>query len=215
VDDVKALLTEFADRAVRRIRARRRVTGVLCVAAATTAVLAVGNQVNWWNSGSSQVAEDAPSAASGSEAEPTPAPLSAAPTAPTEGTFSMYSAGTVALVANKESWSGITCSLAPQGWKAQRTAGADHVLLTPPNVRTAELKPDDGLELRALPEARRLQAVRATQSAGKVFHLGTTDGREAGQVLLGERWLLVQLPTGNQDWNDELLRRFMASCQVN
>jgi hypothetical protein len=54
-----------------------------------------------------------------------------------------------------------------------------------------------------------------TEAGGKVYHLGTADGRETGQVLLGERWLLVQLPAGNLDWNDDLLRRFMASCTVN
>lgn len=236
MDDVKALLTEFADRAVDglppadmdadvargrrallRIRARRRVTGVLCIAAATTAVLAVGNQVHWWDPGTSQVAggtEETPPTAPGSEPESVATPLAAGPNTPPAGTVSLYSAGGVSLVANKEAWSNIDCSLAPQGWAAQQATGGDHVLLMPPNVRTADLKPGSGLELRALPEARRLQATRATQEAGKVFHFGTTDGREAGQVLLGERWLLVQLPAGTKDWNDDLLRQFLASCQV-
>lgn len=233
MDDVKALLTEFADRAVdglppadmdadvargrralRRIRARRRVTGVLVVAAATTAVLAAGDQVKWWGSGQSQVAGGADQPAS-SAADPTATPTSTSPSPEEGGTFSMYSAGAVSLVANKEAWSNISCSLTPQGWAAKQPVDADHVLLTPPNVRTADLRPDGGLELRALPTARSLQAVRVTESGGKVFHLGVDDGREAGQVLLGERWLLVQVPTGNQDWNDDLLRRFMASCQVN
>ncbi|MEU4396300.1 hypothetical protein [Kribbella sp. NPDC023855] len=237
MDDVKALLTEFADRAVdglppadmdadvargrralRRIRARRRVTGVLCIAAATAAVLAVGNQTNWWDPGNAQVAggsEETPTAAAGSEPEAVATPMSAGPSPQTGDTYTMYSAGAVSLVANKETWSNIDCSLAPQGWAAQRATSGDHVLLMPPNVRTADLKPGSGLELRALPEARSLEATRATKESGKVFHFGTTDGREAGQVLLGERWLLVQLPAGNKDWNEELLRRFMGSCQVN
>ena len=65
MDEVKKLLEGFADqaaeglppadidedvargrRALRRIKRRRRVTGVLCVAAVSAAVLAVGNQVN-------------------------------------------------------------------------------------------------------------------------------------------------------------------------
>lgn len=237
MDDVKALLTEFADRSVdglppadmdadvargrralRRIRARRRVTGVLCIAAATTAVLAVGNQVKWWDSSPSQVAGGAtetPSAGAESQPESVATPLAVGPSPQPAGTFSMYSAGAVSLVANKQAWSNIACSLAPQGWAAQRATNGDHVLLTPPHVRTADLRPGAGLELRAIPQARSLQGTRATQAAGKVFHLGTADGREAGQVLLGERWLLVQLPAGTKDWNDDLLRQFLASCQVN
>ncbi|WP_433006230.1 hypothetical protein [Kribbella sp. CA-294648] len=236
MDDVKALLTEFADRAVdglppadmeadvargrralRRIRARRRVTGVLCIAAATTAVLAVGNQVNWGDPGKSQVAggpAETPSAAASSEPESVATPMLAGPSPQTEGTVSLYSAGAVSLVANKAAWSNIDCSLAPLGWAPQGTTGGDHVLLAPPNVRTADLKPGSGLELRALPQARSLQATRATQESGKVFHFGTADGRAAGQVMLGQRWLLVQLPAGTKEWNDDLLRRFLASCQV-
>jgi hypothetical protein len=52
-------------------------------------------------------------------------------------------------------------------------------------------------------------------SGGKVFHIGTLNGRLAGQVKVSEKWLLVELPAGNPAWNDALLQRFMASCSVN
>jgi hypothetical protein len=232
VDDVKKLLTEFADhavdgmptadvdadvargrRALRRIRARRRVTGVLCIAAATTAVLAIGNQVKWWGAGESEVAggsEEAASAA-GPESAATPA---ASPESG-EGTISTYAATAVSLVANKEAWSNFTCTLAPLGWAPRQPVATDHVLLAPPNMRTSSLGETGGLDVRAVEQARSLQATRVSESGGKVFHLGTTDGRETGQVLLGARWLLVQLPAGNKDWNDDLLRRFMGSCTLN
>jgi hypothetical protein len=90
---------------------------------------------------------------------------------------------------------------------------ANRVVLTPPLVRTST---DAGskLVLQAATEARSLQAVRVTEADGKVFHVGTDAGRAAGQVKLGEHWLLVQLPMGDKDWNDETLRRFMGSCSV-
>ncbi len=235
MDDVKKLLAEFADRAVdglppadvdadvargrralRRIKARRRATGVLCIAAATTAVLAVGSQIKWGD-GQSQVAggpEQTASAGaarqSGATALPSPEPTQSG------DTISMYSASAiVSLAANKEAWSNISCALAPQGWTPQRPVKTDHVLLTPPNLRTSELGPNGQLEVWAAPEATSLQATRVTETGGKVFHLGTTDGRETGQVLLGQRWLVVQLPAGNLEWNDDLLRQFMASCTLN
>jgi hypothetical protein len=232
VDDVKLLLTQFADRAVdglpaadvdadvargrralRRIRARRRVTGVLCIAAATTAVLAVGNQVKWWGAGPSQVADgpDEPASSGGAEAGSTPDPSPGAG----EGTMSTFEAASVTLVTNRAAWSNISCSLAPEGWALRAPVGTDHVQLAPPTMRTADLGRDGGLDIETIDAARSLQGVRAFATGGKVFHLGTSDGRETGQVLLGDRWLLVQLPAGNKDWNDDVLRRFMASCTVN
>jgi hypothetical protein len=235
VDDVKKLLVEFADRAVdglpaadvdadvargrralRRIRARRRVTGVLCIAAATTAVLAVGNQVKWWGAGQSDVAggSDEPASAAGAKAGSSQAESAQASPKADEGTMSTFGAA-VTLVANRGAWSNISCSLAPEGWALRAPLAANHVQLAPPTMRTADLGPDGGLDVQAVDAARSLQGVRVSEAAGKVFHLGTSDGRETGQVLLGERWLLVQLPAGNKDWNDDLLRRFMASCTVN
>ncbi|GAA3599649.1 hypothetical protein [Kribbella ginsengisoli] len=235
MDDVKKLLQGFADhavdglpaadvdadvargrRALRRIRARRRVTGVLCIAAATTAVLAVGNQVKWWGAGQSEVAggpEDAASAA-GAEAG-SPMAKSAEPSAGAdESTMSTFGAA-VTLIANRTAWNNISCSLAPEGWALRAPLDANHIQLAPPTMRTADLGADGGLDVQAIDAARSLQGIRVSESAGKVFHLGTSEGRESGQVLLGDRWLLVQLPAGNKDWNDDLLRRFMASCTVN
>ncbi|MDX6281119.1 MAG: hypothetical protein QOH03_2190, partial [Kribbellaceae bacterium] len=112
MDDVKKLLAGFADhavdglpaadvdadvargrRALRRIRARRRVTGVLCIAAATTAVLAIGNQVKWWGTGQSEVAggTDEPASAAGAEAGRSLATPAASPKAD-EGTMSTFGA---------------------------------------------------------------------------------------------------------------------------
>ncbi|WP_328326166.1 hypothetical protein OHA70_37405 [Kribbella sp. NBC_00382] len=232
MDDVKKLLAEFADhavdglpaadvdadvargrRALRRIRARRRVTGVLCIAAATTAVLAVGNQVKWWGTGQSEVAGGPDEPAAAADAGRSMATPAASPKAD-EGTMSTFSAA-VTLVANKGAWNNISCSLAPEGWALRAPVDANHVQLAPPTTRTAELEPNSGLDVQAIDAARSLDGIRVSESAGKVFHLGTSDGRETGQVLLGERWLLVQLPAGNKDWNDDLLRRFMASCTLN
>ncbi|MFI5713363.1 hypothetical protein [Kribbella sp. NPDC051620] len=235
MDDVKKLLAEFADhavdglpaadvdadvargrRALRRIRARRRVTGVLCIAAATTAVLAVGNQVKWWGAGHSEVAggPDEPASAAGAEAGRSPAKTAEPSPGADEGTMSTFSTG-VTLIANRAAWKNISCSLAPEGWALKAPAGPNHIQLAPPTMRTADLDPGAGLDIQAIDAARSLQGIRVSESAGKVFHLGTSEGRESGQVLLGDRWLLVQLPTGNKDWNDDLLRRFMASCTVN
>ncbi|MEV6414349.1 hypothetical protein [Kribbella sp. NPDC051718] len=235
MDDVKKLLAGFADhavdglpaadvdadvargrRALRRIRARRRVTGVLCIAAATTAVLAVGNQVKWWGAGQSEVAggPDEPASAAGAETGSSLAKPAQSPGAD-EGTMSTFGAAGVTLVANREAWNNISCSLAPEGWALRAPSDANHVQLAPPTMRTADLGSNGGLDVQTIDAARSLQGIRVSESAGKVFHLGTSDGRESGQVLLGERWLLVQLPAGNKDWNDDLLRRFMASCTVN
>ncbi|NEA35113.1 hypothetical protein [Streptomyces sp. SID13031] len=236
MDDVKKLLVEFADRAVdgipaadvdadvargrralRRIRARRRVTGVLCIAAVSTAVLAIGHQVKWWGSGQAEVAGGSDEAASAAGIGPDAATPSQSPNpADADSTMSIFGApAAVSLIANTQAWSNISCTLAPEGWAPRQPVGIDHVLLAPPTMRTATLGPNDGLEVEAVAQARTLDGTRVTESAGKVFHLGSSDGRETGQLLLGERWLLVQLPAGNKDWNDDLLRRFMASCTVN
>lgn len=234
MDDVKKLLTDFADRAVDgipaadvdadvargrrallRIRARRRVTGVLCIAAASAAVLAVGNQIKWWGAGQSEVAggskEGAPAAA-GAESSPTPG-VSPQEAGPSMSVFA--TAGAVSLIANTQAWSNISCALAPEGWAPKQPTKTDHALLAPPSLRTSDVSPNAGLDVRAVGQAQSLTATRVTEADGKVFHIGTADGRETGQLLLGERWLLVQLPAGNKDWNDDLLRRFMGSCTVN
>jgi hypothetical protein len=231
VDEVKKLLEGFADRAsdglpaadidadvargrraLRRIKRRRRVTGVLCVAAVSAAVLAVGNQVKWWNNGSTEVASG--------EGEKTAAATTAESAVPTpmiaEGSESTatYSAGMlVELVANRQPWNTIGCSLAPKGWSAETPIAADRVVLSGPVVRTADVATK--VVLQTAPAAKSLRAVRVTDADGKAFHIGTLNGRLAGQVKLDDQWLLVELPAGTQDWNDGLLQRFMGSCTVN
>ena len=224
MDDVKRLLEEFADsavdgippadvdadvargrRALRRIKARRRVTGVL-IAAATTAVLAIGNQV-WRGGGETEVATDPAEAAGGSQ---TPTPTMSPSASAGDETLTLFSGAAIELVANQQTWSGIGCTLAPAGWTPETPVAVDRVVLTPPNVRTSNVGAK--LVLQASAEAQSLASVRAIQGDGKVFHVGTAGGREVGQVKLDQRWLVVQLPTGTKEWTDDVLQRFMASC---
>ncbi|TCC61811.1 hypothetical protein E0H73_13785 [Kribbella pittospori] len=228
MDEVKRLLEGFADeaadglptadidadvargrRALRRIKRRRRVTGVLCVAAVSAVVLAIGNQVKWWGNPGTEIA-GGPADTETAQA----APSSSSP-APAEGgeTMSMFGASVVELVANQQSWNRIGCTLAPKGWSAETPIPQDRVILSQPTMRTADT--DTKVVLQAAPEARTLASVQVTQSAGKTFHIGRLDGRVAGQVKLPDQWLLVELPAGDKDWNPELLRRFLDSCTVN
>jgi hypothetical protein len=202
-------------RALRRIKARRRVTGVLCAAAVTTALLAVGNQVEWWDGGETEVAtggEEASVSATSAGAERFGASSAATPSRSDES-MSTYSSQTIELVTNRQVWSGIGCTLAPLGWTPEPAVTAERVVLTPPSARTSEAAAK--LELRAAPQAQTLQAVRVTEDAGRLYHLGTLAGRQAGQVMHGDKWLMVQLPVGSKVWSDDLLRRFLASCTVN
>jgi hypothetical protein len=229
VDEIKRLLEGFAERAadglpaadidedvargrraLRRIKRRRRVTGVLCVAAVSAAVLAVGNQVKWWNNGSSEVAsgEGEKTATTAESAVPTPM------IAEGSETTSTYAAGMlVELVANRQPWNTIGCSLTPKGWTAETPIAADRVVLSGPTVRTADVA--SKVVLQTAPAAKPLRAVRVTDAGGKAFHIGTLNDRLTGQVKLDDQWLLVQLPAGTLDWNDGLLQRFMASCTIN
>ncbi|WP_433159938.1 hypothetical protein [Kribbella sp. CA-247076] len=200
-------------RALRRIKRRRRVTGVLCVAAVSAAVLAVGNQVKWWNNGSTEVAtgdgektSQAPATASGAV---TPTPMIA------EGseTVSTFGTPTVQLVANRQPWNTIGCTLAPRGWTPELPIARDRVVLSRSTTRTADTATK--VVLHSAATAQSLTSVRVKDEGGKAFHLGTLDGRAAGQVKLADRWLLVELPAGSLEWNDELLQRFLASCTVN
>ena len=223
MDEVKKLLEGFADRAaeglppadidadvargrraLRRIKRRRRVTGVLCVAAVSAAVLAVGNQVKWWNNGSSQVATGDGETASTGTTTSTPSPK------PPQGseTMSMFAGSVVELVANRAPWNTIGCTLAPKGWTPETPIAAGRVVLSKPTDPAAKVV------LQSAAKARSLTAVRVTDAAGKTFHIGMLENHLTGQVHLTDRWLLVELPAGNQDWNDEILQRFMASCTV-
>jgi hypothetical protein len=227
MDDVKRLLEGFADRAadalpdadieadvtrgrraLRRIKRRRRVTGVLCVAAVSALALAIGNQVKWWGN-TSEVAGGT------SEPEKTAATPATAPAAkPSSGeTMSMFGASVVQLVANNQPWSTIDCTLTPKGWTAETPIAANRVVLSQPTMRTADAAAK--VVVQAAPQARGLSAVRVTDGSGKTFHIGTIDGRLAGQVKLSDQWLLVELPVGTVEWPDDVLRRFMDSCTVN
>jgi hypothetical protein len=230
MDEVKRLLEGFADRAaaglpdadidadvtrgrraLRRIKRRRRVTGVLCVAAASALVLAIGNQVKWWGSGSEVAggSVEPKTAASASAADPSPAP----PAKPTsKQTISMFGAPVVELVANKQPWSTISCGLAPKGWSPEAPIAADHVVLSKVEMRTADSAAK--VVLQATPKARTLTHPRVLAASGKTFHIGTVSGRLTGQVKVADQWLLVELPTGTVEWPDDVLRRFMGSCTV-
>ncbi|QNE17511.1 hypothetical protein F1D05_05820 [Kribbella qitaiheensis] len=225
MDEVKKLLTQFADqsvdglppadvdadvargrRALFRIRARRRTTGVLCIAAVSTAVFAFGNQLKWWGGADKEVATGGSAAAGASATPSTPTPSQA------EETISTFSSPALELVANTKPWSSVACTLVPQGWTPQTPIATDRAVLTPPSVRTSD--EDAKLVLRSAADAQTLLSVRVTQAGGKFFHIGTVAGREVGQVKLGERWLVVQLPTQHPEWDDASLQRFMASCSL-
>jgi hypothetical protein len=229
VNDVKRLLEEFADRAVdglptadvdadvvrgrralRRIRARRRVTGVLCVAAATTAVLVVGNQARWWGGGEAEVATDSPDAQADSQAAQSPTPADSP--AQADDTMSLYSGASLALVANGQAWSIVDCKLAPDGWTPETPAAADRVVLSPPSVRTSDTGAK--LELSTATQSQSLTGIRAIGSGSNVVHIGQTGGRQVGQIKLGDRWLVVTLPVDAQQWTDDVVTRFLASCTI-
>jgi len=230
VDEVKRLLEGFADtaadglpdadieadvargrRALRRIKRRRRVTGVLCVAAVSAAVLAIGNQVKWWGTGGSTEVAGGSGEPETAAASTTPSTARPAPAKSGE-TMSMFGASVAELVANNKPWRTIDCLLAPKGWTAETPIAADRVVLSQPEMRTADTAAK--IVLQAGPQARSLVSVRVTDGAGKTFHIGTLDGRLTGQVKLADKWLLVQLPNGTVEWPDDVLRQFMDSCSI-
>ncbi|MEU8224964.1 hypothetical protein [Kribbella sp. NPDC048915] len=226
MDEVKKLLEGFADRAaaalpepdidaditrgrlaLRRIKRRRRVTGVLCVAAASALVLAIGNQVKGPGTGD----EVAGGTVESEQSAATSAPARSA-TPQKQETLSMYGATVVELVANKQPWDGIACTLAPKGFSAE-TPGADgRVVLSKPEMRTADSAAK--VVLHPAPQARTLSQVRVAEASGRTFQIGTANGRLTGQVELDGRWLLLELPTGTEEWPDDVVRRFLASCTV-
>lgn len=235
MDEVKRLLEEFADRtvadvppvdveadvlrgrrALRRIKTRRRVTGVLCVAAVSTLVLAVGNQLPWWGAGDAGVAESRATPESSQSEAParTPAPGAETRSQSERPQSSILAAQNVELVANRQSWSGISCTLVPMGWTLQAPAVTGQAVLTPASARSST-GAENKLVLQAAPKSEKLLAVRVLHADGEVFHVGTVaNGREVGQVQLGARWLVVWLPAGDQGWTDDVLQRFMASCTL-
>lgn len=228
MDEVKRLLEGFADRAaeglpdvdidadvtrgrraLRRIKRRRRVTGVLCVAAASALVLAIGN-LKWWGNGSEVAGGPPEQETAAASARPATKPR-AVPSS--SQTMSMFGASVVELVANKQAWSTFNCTLAPKGWSPETPMTATRVVLSQPEMRTADSAAK--VVLQAAPQARSLSQVRVTDASGKTFHIGTLEGRLTGQVKLSDQWLLVELPTGTVEWPDDVLRRFLDSCTVN
>ncbi|HWD82698.1 MAG TPA: hypothetical protein VG497_27545, partial [Kribbella sp.] len=229
MDEVKKLLEGFADQAaaglpdadidadvsrgrlaLRRIKRRRRVTGVLCVAAASALVLAIGNQVKWWGNGSEVADSPVPQGTAASAA----APSTLRPATPQANqTISEFGAPVVELVANRQAWSTIACSLAPRGWSPEAPIVANRVVLSQPKMRTADTAAK--VVLQASDQARSLSRVRVSDADGKTFHIGTVNGRLAGQVKLPNHWLLLELPTGTVEWPDDEVRRFLDSCTVN
>ncbi|TDW81439.1 hypothetical protein EV137_7443 [Kribbella pratensis] len=234
MDEVKRLLEGFADRAaeglpdadidadvtrgrlaLRRIKRRRRVAGVLCVAAASALVLSIGNQVKWWGNGNEVAGRPPEQETAATSATPaTPATPATQPrTTPSSSqTMSMFGASVVELVANKQAWSAFDCTLAPKGWSPETPMTATRVVLSQPEMRTADSAAK--VVLQAAPQARSLSKVRVTDASGKTFHIGTLDGRLTGQVKLSDQWLLVELPTGTVEWPDDVFRRFLDSCTV-
>ena len=183
MDEVKKLLEGFADRAadglpaadidadvargrraLRRIKRRRRVTGVLCVAAVSAAVLAIGNQVKWWNNGSTEVATgDGEKTAPATSARDRDADAVIA-----EGSesTSTYAAGMlVELVANRQPGTPSAARslrrAGPRRPRSPRTAWC----CPRPTVRTADVATK--LVLQTAPAAKSLRAVRVTDAGGK------------------------------------------------
>lgn len=228
MDEVKKLLEGFADRAadglpdadidadvtrgrlaLRRIKRRRRATGVLCVAAASALVLAIGNQVNWWRSGGEVAGGPVGPETAASAAGPSTLPPA---TPQAKQTISEFGAPVVELVANRQAWSTIDCGLAPKGWTAESPIAANHVVLSQPEMRTADTAAK--VILQAAPQARNLSRPRVAAAGGKTVHIGTLDGRLTGQVKLSSQWLLVSFPSGTVEWPDGEVRRFLASCTL-
>ena len=79
---------------------------------------------------------------------------------------------------------------------------ADRVVLTPPSVRTSDT--DAKLEMSAADESQSLPAFGRSGPVRQWFHVGQADGRQVGQIKLGDRWLVVKLPVDTQHWNDGL-----------
>jgi hypothetical protein len=229
MDEVKKLLEGFADRAadglpdadidadvsrgrlaLRRIKRRRRVTGVLCVAAVSALTLAIGNQVKWWGNGSEVAGTPVERETAASTAGPSTLPPA---TPQSNQTMSEFGAPVVQLVANREPWSTIACSLAPKGWSPETPIAASRVVLSPPEMRTADTAAK--VVLSAVTQARSLSHPRVTATGGKTFNIGTVNGRLTGQVKLTNHWLLLELPTGTVEWPDDAVRRFLDSCAVN
>ena len=231
MDEVKKLLEGFADqaadglpdadieadvargrRALRRIKRRRRVTGVLCVAAVSAAVLAIGNQVKWWGTSAAPRSR----AARGSRRRPPRLrPPSTAPPAPAKSgeTMSMFGASVVG--AGGEQASPGARSTA----RSRRRAGPPRPRSPPAasysrSRRCGPRTPPPRCVLQAAPAAQQPDVGPGHRRGRQDVPHRHLDGRLTGQVKLADRWLLVELPNGTVEWTDDVLRAFMDSCAV-
>lgn len=231
MDEVKRLLEQFADqtiadapavdvdadvargrRALRRIKNRRRATGVLTLAAVSAVAFMVNESVGLWGRGDAGVAAGSQSseATAGASSSEAPNPANTA-----DGKTLTFGAAAVDLVANKEQWPGLGCALAPAGWTVAQPVTAQQVVLAPVAQRTASSTGTaDKLVLSVVSEAEKLVGVRVVQEGGKTFHLGAyANGRLVGQVNQGDQWVVARAPLGEGGWSDDVLQRLLDSCK--
>ncbi|MGH3465186.1 MAG: hypothetical protein ACRDP9_27280 [Kribbellaceae bacterium] len=232
-EQVRKLLTDFADRAVsdhpaadveadvtrgrralRRLRVRRRTAGVLVCAAAVAAVAATGGPGSWFAGDGPQVASDAPGATQQTQQTKQTQAASARPQ-PAATRVLEQPLERVVLAKNSARWSGVGCGLAPAGWHAQRSL-PQQVVLAPPYSSNSDGRDLNGkLVLRSAEVADPFLKPTPHQQPGRLVFLGWyAAGERAAQVKLGEDWLIVRLPRGAAGWNDATLLRLVGSCTV-
>lgn len=187
-DEVRRLLTDFADRTVadgfdvdddvargRRALRRGRRSGALLAAGVVAAVaLTAGILVDRLSGSTSTLYADQPE---------------------------------VMLAETPGSWGGISCKLSPSGWRvvAQKTG---YAALTAPGS-------SGQLVLRTASKADNIEAGTAVREPGRIVRLGWyAEGDRVAQTKLGDTWLIVRLPPDAQGWNDTVLLRFVDSCTV-
>lgn len=232
-DEVRRLLTDFADRtvgeggeggdavappvvdvdadvargrrALRRLRLRRRTAGVFAVATVAGAVALSGGPGAWFSGDGDQVATDTPAASAASPASRTPAPPSAR--------FS--TASSVVLAKGARQWGGIDCGLSPAGWQYQKS-NTGYAVLAPPYSSSSDARDLTGkLVLRTAVNADKILKVDAVRQPGRIVHLGWYPaGERVAQTKLGGTWLIVRTPRGAAGWDDKVLLEFVGSCSV-
>lgn len=231
MDEVKRLLEQFADqaiadapavdvdadvargrRALRRIKYRRRATGVLCLAAVSATALMVNESVGLWDRGDAGVAAGTRSGQATPGASSSDAPN---PARTSEGKTLTFGAAAVDLVANKDQWPGLGCELVPAGWSVAQPVMTQQVVLAPGTQRTGySTGTADKLVLSVVTKAEPLMGLRVVQADGKTFHLGAyANGRLVGQVQQGDQWVVARAPVGGDGWSDDVLQRLLGSCK--
>jgi hypothetical protein len=206
-DEVRRLLADFADRAaedkpaadveedvvrgrraMRRVRVRLGLAGVVAVAAAIAAVALTGGPMRWFAAGDPPVG------------------AGPAPTTPTTASVTLTKGLTTSGV--------IGCELAPAGWHSQATK-AGYAVLAPPTARTDGKVMAGKLVLHTSPDADHILRVSAVRQPGRIVHLGWyEDGERVAQTKLGHTWLIVRVSRGGAGWDDAALLRFVESCSL-